>query len=339
MKTNRGRTTIRSARLVSSILVGLAATLLGVGPAEAGHGVVNITGPADDGGEFNGAGAVISCGGALGSVGIHLAGVNGAHVHSYEVTGCEIGVLVTGGGTNHLNDLYVHDNVFLGTLSGSGDGIQLVGTSGNHLNGIRSISNDAFGVRLEQSRENTFNTMEVTENIGPPHCGGYFLVSSNNNRITSNDISRNGDVGVQIQDSTGNAVHSSIVDNTNFFGTPTTAIVVIGNSDGNSIHSNQTSGNQNGISLGCPTGCTFVASGTSGADGNIVLSSTSSGNFGDGIQVGGVNTGNRLQGNTALTNGGVDLRDDNPGCDTNVWKSNTFATDSEGDGPGAGCIK
>jgi parallel beta-helix repeat protein len=54
------------------------------------------------------------------------------------------------------------------------------------------------------------------------------------------------------------------------------------------------------------------------------------------------NSGNTLQGNTALTNANVDLEDDNSTC-VNTWANNTFATDllggaSDG-GPGVGCIR
>jgi parallel beta-helix repeat protein len=46
---------------------------------------------------------------------------------------------------------------------------------------------------------------------------------------------------------------------------------------------------------------------------------------------------NTISGNTALGNRFRDLSDGNP-CD-NSWRDNTFVTDSEGDGPGVGCIQ
>jgi hypothetical protein len=49
-------------------------------------------------------------------------------------------------------------------------------------------------------------------------------------------------------------------------------------------------------------------------------------------------TDNRLESNRATGNG-VDLVDENlPAC-VNTWLGNRFATDNEGDGPGAGCIR
>ena len=59
----------------------------------------------------------------------------------------------------------------------------------------------------------------------------------------------------------------------------------------------------------------------------------------------GGSTGNQLEGNTAPGNdtdgnGDRDLFDANigSGC-VNIWRGNSFVTDNEGDGPGAGCIR
>jgi parallel beta-helix repeat protein len=202
--------------------------------------------------------------------------------------------------------------------------------------------------------------------------GGYRLEASTGNIVTSNDVSRNGAFGVLLVDADSNAIRSNIVNDTGIgtivfdtvsplngiFVLPATGIAVLGDSDRNSIHSNQTNRNQNGISLGCPTGCRFVQlpgiipPAGLGAENNTILSNVANDNFeldidacldSDGIQIGVGNTNNRAQGNTALRNAGVDLRDDNPGCDANLWRSNIFVTDlvaglSDG-GPGAGCIR
>jgi parallel beta-helix repeat protein len=56
-----------------------------------------------------------------------------------------------------------------------------------------------------------------------------------------------------------------------------------------------------------------------------------------GIGVNGGTDGVRVTGNTATGNS-IDLADTNPAC-VNTWRGNTFVTDSEGDGPGAGCIR
>ena len=90
-----------------------------------------------------------------------------------------------------------------------------------------------------------------------------------------------------------------------------------------------------------PGGGIFLFSNNNTVRGNHVLD-----NAGDGISImkGGIfpggtpTTGNVVQANQVLGSGGVDLRDDNDTCG-NTWKSNTFETDSEGDGPRHGCIQ
>jgi len=217
-----------------------ASTTVTADPVCGAGPCVEVTGT---GLEVNGAGHVVDCLGVPGTIGIVINGT-GNHVHSFEVRNCEIGVMVTEGGSHHLNELYVHDSVYDGTIRpGSGNGIFLYFTSGNLVNGNRSISNDAFGVHLENSTFNTFHTMWVTDNCPataspPPHSGGYLLSQSDDNRITSNDISRNGDVGVEIRNSDYNTLQSSIVNLTNCTGTPRTGIVVIVSADFNVLRGN-----------------------------------------------------------------------------------------------------
>jgi parallel beta-helix repeat protein len=351
------------ARFVSSTLGVLAVTLLvGVHPTVAQTVVSSSTtftaDPACTPGavcvdiiasaiQVNGAGHIVDCGGS--GVGIRISGQTNVHLHSFEVRNCSVGILIQGGSSHHLNELNVHDNNFTPALLVfpppvfDGDGLQLEKTTKNHVNGSQSHHNDAFGVRLTESHDNTFNTMVVVSNVSPPvTCGGYKLDRSNGNIISSNDIATNGDVGVWLLDSSDNIVRSSVIDNT-FFTIPTTAVALTGNSDGNIIRGNQTNSNENGVSLGCPTVCAFISFATAGADNNIVQSNTSLANFNDGIQVGLMNTSNVLQGNTALTNVLADLSDGNPACDMNIWKGNTFVTDRVAGlpdgGPAMGCIR
>jgi parallel beta-helix repeat protein len=48
--------------------------------------------------------------------------------------------------------------------------------------------------------------------------------------------------------------------------------------------------------------------------------------------------GNLIQGNLVTASAFLDMWDHNAQC-VNTWKGNTFNTDSEGDGPRAGCIR
>jgi parallel beta-helix repeat protein len=69
---------------------------------------------------------------------------------------------------------------------------------------------------------------------------------------------------------------------------------------------------------------------------NAILSE---GGAGLGIDLSSGATGNLVQRNTAQGHF-LDLRDENlPAACVNTWRDNTFATDNEGDGPGAGCIQ
>jgi parallel beta-helix repeat protein len=108
----------------------------------------------------------------------------------------------------------------------------------------------------------------------------------------------------------------------------------LGGATQNTVQDNTCSANFIGIELG--------VSGYGDASRNTIQSNTANLNV-IGIQVEQNSSENTLQGNTALTNANVDLEDDNPGCDSNVWSNNTFATDlvafaSDG-GPGTGCIR
>jgi parallel beta-helix repeat protein len=100
--------------------------------------------------------------------------------------------------------------------------------------------------------------------------------------------------------------------------------------DDNVISNNEISFNHGG-------GLYFSA----GAVGNTVRDNTIKANTGEGIRVDAGSSGNFIEGNTAQSNG-LDLADYNnnspPDC-SNAWMNNTFATDSEHDGPGAGCIQ
>jgi large repetitive protein len=63
-----------------------------------------------------------------------------------------------------------------------------------------------------------------------------------------------------------------------------------------------------------------------GTSGNEIRGNTASSNFVDGILSQAGSTGNSIRGNTALGNGVNDLEDDNPNCDSNIWKGNEFGT-------------
>ena len=97
-----------------------------------------------------------------------------------------------------------------------------------------------------------------------------------------------------------------------------------------------TGNNQHGFTQNGASDNNFLnnVASNNGANGFEVLDGTSSqlkenttnGNGGAGIRLGTGSIGNSVRGNTAQSNSSVDLADDNPNCDNNVWMSNVFNT-------------
>lgn len=233
----------------------------------------------------------MTCGGDPNVIGIVVAGLTGVHTNNGTVTGCGTGILLSGGGSHHLNGLTATGNVCCGG-GGTGDGIRLEASHDNHINGSSASLNHAVGVRMVGSDRNRLNMMVINSNEGPPTCGGVLLVDSDNNVVSSSDISDNGDFGVEaFSGSDNNRIQSSTVNGTNFFGSPTPRIVVFGGT-GTVVRGNSANGNSFGIAL-----------------------------FGA--------TMSTVQSNTATGNTFFDLFEAIPGCDANTWKDNTFGTSND----------
>jgi parallel beta-helix repeat protein len=268
----------------------------------------------------NGAGHVVDCGGAAGSAGVRIDNQADVHLHRLEVRNCEVGLSIAGGGGHHLNELFVHGSVFLDAVAGSGIGIHMVGTSGNHIVGSQSVSNDLCGIVLEVSHHNRFGGMVVTENnlrfiggVHVPACSGFALAASDDNVITSSDVSRNGSAGIILFDATGNTLLDNIVNDTNVSGFPSINILIEGDSDRNVIRGNSASSTVpgtalDGINIGCKAGGPVVCGAeTTGADGNLIQSNTANDNARFGIAQAAGNTGNLYKNNAAAGNGLADL--------------------------------
>lgn len=138
----------------------------------------------------------MTCGGDPNVIGIVVAGLTEVHTNNGTVTGCGTGILLSGGGSHHLNGLTATGNVCCGG-GGTGDGIRLEASHDNHINGSSASLNHAVGVRMVGSDRNRLNMMVINSNEGPPTCGGVLLVNSDNNVVSSSDISDNGDFGVE----------------------------------------------------------------------------------------------------------------------------------------------
>jgi len=225
-----------------------------------------------------------------------------SNVSGVHVNGGKVTGYSVGIKLDHVSESHVNGM----TVTGNTTGIQLLSSHDNHINGNYVSNNATLGIELRDSNNNDFNTNVVVNNNREERDGGFTLYNSDNNVITSNNVSNNGLVGIWLDPaSSGNIIRSCIANGQPGAVPPNrTGIEVRGS--GNLVQGNLANNNHYGIWL------TFGA-----AD-------------------------NRVQSNTAVFNSIVDLRDDNPSCGTNLWKSNIFTTDSEPDplkGPAAGCIR
>ena len=232
----------------------------------------------------------------------------GGHVLTGNGAGTGLGITGTSG------DVAIEN----GTLQGFAVGVRLSHAQGVTLVAVTATEN-ATGMVLDHANRNDFTDTLVMNNTGD----GIQAFSSNHNMMTASVGNNNGGVGLVGQDFadnvlTGNGFHENAAD----------GLRLDGGSHGNLLRSNDVSDN-----LG--NGIVLVA-----ADENTLKANHVRGNSGTGICVQADSTQNLLQGNSAQQNTGVDVADltANP-CLANTWKSNNFATDSEGDGSQAGCIR
>jgi parallel beta-helix repeat protein len=223
-----------------------------------------------------------------------------------------------------------------GTVRGFAFGIQMNGAGSSRVNGMTATRNCVFGVQLNNSNNNALAGNTVRENgsglILPGGffcggvssvCGGISLQGSSGNDINGQDVSRNAQFGVVMDaGSTGNTVRDSDASQTGVaFGFHAVGIEDLGNS--NTIRGNTSNGNTDGgIQVRGPND--VVQSNT--ASGNGSLGGGHCGPGGSGICIVFGPGNNIIQGNTALSNLGTDLGDENPGCDADIWKSNVFGT-------------
>lgn len=74
-----------------------------------------------------------------------------------------------------------------------------------------------------------------------------------------------------------------------------------------------------------------------GTTSDVLTKNHAMNNTGKGVFMQG--TDSRLTNNVALGNTSPDMEDDNPACDANVWKNNTFATSAVDGGANPGCLE
>jgi parallel beta-helix repeat protein len=205
-----------------------------------------------------------------------------------------------------------------GTLTGFSTGVRIQGARGVNLEAVTATGN-ATGMVLDHADGNDITDTLVMNNTGD----GIQAFRSNHNVITASVSNGNGGAGLLGQDFDDNVLSGN-----GFHGDGGDGVRLDRASDGNLFRANDVADNgANGLSLVRAHGNTLKA--------NIVRR-----NGGTGIRVQAGSTQNLAQGNTAQQNSVLDVADLNPDpCTDNTWKSNNFATDSEGDGNQAGCIR
>lgn len=261
------------------------------------------------------------------------------------------------------------------TGDGSGNGIVAAGSADNPITGLRislgTVTGFVAGVLVDFAPGAWVVGVTATGNSDR----GIDVEQSPNARVAGNTASRNGDNGIRVDDCVGcdvafnrtadNAQDSIFAssDNTGARFVSNTAVrsgrngfdlngcancLIAGNlADGNRSYGIDIGFDSTGMRVAGNTargnGLAGLSLGTGSVDDNLVQGNTTQDNGGGGIEVVEGAVGNRLEGNRATGNTPFDLIDENldlvpPAC-ANTWRRNRFATDNEGDGPGAGCIR
>jgi parallel beta-helix repeat protein len=231
------------------------------------------------------------------------AGIRAENVSGLRVSGGALVAFDFGVLMNTVSDVRLEN---LRVTNSPGDGMELTNIDASAITGCVASDNVGSGIeiRADFSQEPFLGSDDnvVQANTTSNNIDGIRFVGSVNkrNRIIGNIVAGNSDDGIDLGG--------------------TNQVV-----QGNTVMGNQ-------IGIFAPQAANVTIRG------NTV---TRNGNL--GILLGGSSTipavGGLIQGNLSLANGTLDMSDGNlPAC-LNRWKGNTFETDNEGDGPGAGCIQ
>jgi len=306
-----------------AILTGLAVTLsIGVAPAQAQSTPVTACGQVLDApGQYHLTGDLGPCPGngvVIAASNVHFTLAGFALSGTAKANGCDfekagIGVLVQASGLP-LSSVRVSG----GTVTGFFGGVVLE-ASNSRVSAMTLADSCLYGILVSGNR-NLVDTNVVTGS----DFAGVALVEASRATVRSNHVSANASCGLFINGSDRNKIRSNILENNGGGG------VCAESGDGNSIVGNAADGNGDGISVGAVTG-------------TLVRDNTANRNRGMGIAIGAGGSTSTVTGNTARSNDIVDLSDANADCDANVWKQNTFGSDSvagvSDGGPGTGCIR
>jgi parallel beta-helix repeat protein len=231
------------------------------------------------------------------------AGIRADNVTGLRVSGGALDAFDFGVLMNTVSDVRLEN---LRVTNSPGDGMELTNIDASAITGCVASDNVGSGIeiRADFTQEPFLGSDDnvVQGNTTANNIDGIRFVGSQNkrNHIVGNIVAGNSDDGIDLGG--------------------TNQVV-----QGNTITGNQ-------IGIFAPQAANVTIKG------NTVTQ-----NSNRGILLGGSSTipaiGGLIQGNLSVANGTLDVVDGNlPAC-LNRWRGNTFETDNEGDGPGAGCIR
>lgn len=246
---------------------------------------------------------------------IHIENRHGVTITNGKVDGyCYLCVRIRGGYSNRVTNMSV--------LPGeAGNGVIVDRSRGNLIKNLKVISaGGRVGVNILRSDKNIIDHLT---NEGSLDSGAYIF--GNRNRLKRSVIQSRQNiespVGVWITGGRRNVVDKNEISCGSNSSIP--GILLFGPSADTTIRLNSINA--------CQTGIDTEAARTIITDNRITNSIEA------GIRVASLE--NTIRSNTVENSGTVDMLDSNPNCGTNDWKNNSFSTDSEGDGPSAGCIR
>ena len=249
---------------------------------------------------------IFAANGAGDNAGIRLAGVTGVIVRNGTVQGFDAGILIVGGGGNVVQRVTARDNINdgLGPPCDLGDGIAILNSDNNRVEGSNIVHNGPFGgvSLIEDSDGNHIRGNQVLDNnvVGRPRSGCGNLnqdegiriegPGANNNRVEGNNVQRSLLAGVGLHGHVCNPGPNEELEQ------PNTDNVVIGNTIA--------------FTAGTPiaAGINVLAQGplgtvTCAAFRNSFIGNTSSNNQAEGIYIAPTSVNNTINGNTVNQNG------------------------------------
>ena len=267
--------------------------------------------------------------------GVYLLHRSGVVVQNGEITHFDIGVAVEGGSRNTVRRINAHDNI--GGVGGiGGDGIALLSTRNNLVQGNRTVNNAPFsGIGVYSRVDNDHpratagasggNVVDqnyvagniISRDTSPPNGTDNDGIRVENdavfNTFSNNTVVGNGLDGIALfADTADNVVRGNSVSRNGFYRTTArrgSGIIVFSRSTRNLVENNLVTNNaDSGIDIRPPVGT------SAGATNNRILNNTAVGNSARPFIP------------SPVFGPSFDLKDGNPNCDNNVWFANRYRT-------------